>query len=66
MTSQSVGREQALEAHLAARCGELFAGENDVLLYDVTSAAQRRSKLSQIFLEKSGDEGFPTHVLRCV
>jgi hypothetical protein len=28
----------ALEAHLWARCGELFAVENDVLLYDVTSA----------------------------
>lgn len=27
----------ALEAHLSARCGELFAVENDVLLYDVTS-----------------------------
>src|SRR5438105_8725871 len=27
----------ALEAHLAQRCGELFATQNDVLLYDVTS-----------------------------
>jgi len=27
----------ALEAHLAKRCGELFAIENEVLLYDVTS-----------------------------
>src|SRR6266568_8710031 len=27
----------ALEAHLSKRCGELFAVENDVLLYDVTS-----------------------------
>ncbi|MGH8702478.1 MAG: IS1634 family transposase [Burkholderiales bacterium] len=27
----------ALEAHLARRCGELFAVENEVLLYDVTS-----------------------------
>ncbi len=27
----------ALEAHLAQRCGELFAVENEVLLYDVTS-----------------------------
>jgi transposase len=27
----------ALEAHLARRCGELFATENEVLLYDVTS-----------------------------
>ncbi|MBV8322072.1 MAG: IS1634 family transposase [Hyphomicrobiales bacterium] len=27
----------ALEAHLSARCGELFAVDNDVLLYDVTS-----------------------------
>jgi transposase len=27
----------ALEAHLAKRCGELFAVENEVLLYDVTS-----------------------------
>src|ERR1700752_276138 len=29
--------KQALEAHLAARCGELFAVHNEVLLYDVTS-----------------------------
>ena len=27
----------ALEAHLSQRCGELFAMENEVLLYDVTS-----------------------------
>ena len=27
----------ALEAHLARRCGELFAVQNEVLLYDVTS-----------------------------
>ncbi|MGO8918352.1 MAG: IS1634 family transposase [Stellaceae bacterium] len=27
----------ALEAHLSQRCGELFAVENEVLLYDVTS-----------------------------
>src|SRR6266700_3689451 len=27
----------ALEAHLAQRCGELFATQNDVLLYDVIS-----------------------------
>lgn len=27
----------ALEAHLSRRCGELFASENEVLLYDVTS-----------------------------
>ncbi|MGA7807973.1 MAG: IS1634 family transposase [Bradyrhizobium sp.] len=27
----------ALEAHLSQRCGELFAIQNDVLLYDVTS-----------------------------
>lgn len=27
----------ALEAHLSRRCGELFAVENEVLLYDVTS-----------------------------
>ena len=26
-----------LEAHLSKRCGELFAAENEVLLYDVTS-----------------------------
>jgi transposase len=26
----------ALEAHLSKRCGELFATENEVLLYDVT------------------------------
>jgi len=27
----------ALEAHLSERCGELFAVENEVLLYDITS-----------------------------
>lgn len=27
----------ALEAHLSKRYGELFAGQNEVLLYDVTS-----------------------------
>src|SRR5258708_36713519 len=27
----------ALEAHLSERCGELFAVQNEVLLYDVTS-----------------------------
>jgi transposase len=29
--------KSALEAHLSKRCGELFASENEVLLYDVTS-----------------------------
>lgn len=29
--------KHALEAHLSKRCGELFAVENEVLLYDVTS-----------------------------
>ena len=29
--------KSALEAHLSKRCGELFATENEVLLYDVTS-----------------------------
>jgi transposase len=29
--------KRALEAHLSKRCGELFAVENEVLLYDVTS-----------------------------
>ena len=29
--------KSALEAHLSQRCGELFAVENEVLLYDVTS-----------------------------
>jgi transposase len=29
--------KEALEAHLSQRCGELFAVENEVLLYDVTS-----------------------------
>jgi transposase len=29
--------KNALEAHLSRRCGELFAVENEVLLYDVTS-----------------------------
>jgi transposase len=29
--------KQALEAHLSERCGQLFAVDNDVLLYDVTS-----------------------------
>ncbi len=29
--------KEALEAHLSRRCGELFAIQNEVLLYDVTS-----------------------------
>jgi transposase len=29
--------KEALEAHLSRRCGELFAVQNEVLLYDVTS-----------------------------
>jgi len=29
--------KSAVEAHLSKRCGELFAAENEVLLYDVTS-----------------------------
>jgi hypothetical protein len=32
-----LGHKGALEAHLSKRCGELFAVENEVLLYDVTS-----------------------------
>src|SRR5437016_5169796 len=34
---QLVAHKAALEAHLSQRCGELFAMQNDVLLYDVTS-----------------------------
>jgi transposase len=32
-----LAHKAALEAHLSKRCGELFAVENEVLLYDVTS-----------------------------
>jgi hypothetical protein len=32
-----LAHKAALEAHLSERCGELFAVDNDVLLYDVTS-----------------------------
>lgn len=32
-----LAHKSALEAHLSRRCGELFAVENDILLYDVTS-----------------------------
>jgi transposase len=32
-----LGHKAALEAHLSQRCGELFAVQNEVLLYDVTS-----------------------------
>ena len=32
-----LAHKAALEAHLSQRCGELFAVENQVLLYDVTS-----------------------------
>jgi transposase len=32
-----LARKGALEAHLSQRCGELFAVDNEVLLYDVTS-----------------------------
>src|SRR6516225_8966103 len=34
---QLLEHKSALEAHLAKRCGQLFAAENEVLLYDVTS-----------------------------
>jgi transposase len=34
---QLLMHKQALEAHLSQRCGELFAVQNEVLLYDVTS-----------------------------
>jgi hypothetical protein len=33
-----LAHKAALEAHLSQRCGELFAIENEVLLYDVTSS----------------------------
>jgi hypothetical protein len=32
-----LAHKAALEAHLSQRCGELFAIQNEVLLYDVTS-----------------------------
>jgi transposase len=32
-----LAHKAALEAHLSKRCGELFARQNEVLLYDVTS-----------------------------
>jgi transposase len=32
-----LAHKSALEAHLSKRCGELFAMQNEVLLYDVTS-----------------------------
>ncbi len=32
-----LAHKAALEAHLSKRCGELFAVQNEVLLYDVTS-----------------------------
>src|SRR5262245_50725771 len=35
---QLVGHKAAIESHLSRRAGELFAVENEVLLYDVTSA----------------------------
>ena len=34
---QLLAHKEALEAHLSRRCGELFAIQNEVLLYDVTS-----------------------------
>jgi transposase len=34
---QLLAHKAALEAHLSKRCGELFAVQNEVLLYDVTS-----------------------------
>ena len=34
---QLLAHKAALEARLSRRCGELFAMQNDVLLYDVTS-----------------------------
>ena len=35
---QLLAHKEALEAHLSRRCGELFSIDNEVLLYDVTSA----------------------------
>jgi transposase len=32
-----LAHKQALEVHLSKRCGELFASQNEVLLYDITS-----------------------------
>ena len=32
-----LAHKASLEAHLSKRCGELFAVQNEVLLYDVTS-----------------------------
>jgi len=32
-----LAHKAAIEAHLSQRCGELFAVQNEVLLYDVTS-----------------------------
>src|SRR6202008_932974 len=32
-----LAHKEAVEAHLSQRCGELFAVENEILLYDVTS-----------------------------
>ena len=32
-----LGHKAAIEAHLSQRCGELFAIDNEILLYDVTS-----------------------------
>jgi transposase len=34
---QLLAHKAAIEAHLSKRCGELFAVQNEVLLYDVTS-----------------------------
>ncbi len=34
---QLLGHKARIEAHLSQRCGELFAIQNEVLLYDVTS-----------------------------
>ena len=34
---RALAHKAALEAHLSERCGKLFAVQNEVLLYDVTS-----------------------------
>ena len=60
-----LAHKAALEAHLSERCGELFAVQNDVLLYDVTSILEELARI------QSHDVVLPTPThgqirLRCV
>jgi hypothetical protein len=54
-------QKAALEAHLSQSCGELFAIENEVLLYDVTSTYFDQNALRAGEGRRRKGEGFSPH-----